>query len=231
MTARSAAALARRSARSASSSGTGTLRQDAGPADHARHRQAHLADPVERRAHAHRQDRALVARDGLGDVGRRQPDGEVRVALAPDDPGRGVADLLTQVVALGGVDPSALRADDVHDRGAADRRRRPQHRLGVAVLADDDRVDAGHAHAEALGEHVAQPGRVEHGAAADHPAVRQARQLLGHVRHDVDRVGDEQVDGVGRDGEQRLAAPGGRGRRWRRPGPGGSNPGRASHRP
>ena len=59
------------------------------------------------------------------------------------------------------------------------------------------------ADAEPLGEEVAQPRRVEHGAAADDPAVRQAGDLLGDVRDDVDGVRDEQVDGVRRDLEQR----------------------------
>ena len=55
------------------------------------------------------------------------------------------------------VDPSAGRADDVEQGGPADRGRRPQGDLAVAVFADDSGVDAVHADAEALGEQVSQP--------------------------------------------------------------------------
>ena len=59
--------------------------------------------------------------------------------------------------------------------------------VGVHVLD----VDAG-----LLRDQEAQTGGVEVGAGAEDLVGRQAGDLLGHVGGDVDRVGDEHVDGV-----------------------------------
>ena len=52
--------------------------------------------------------------------------------------------------------------------------------------------------AELLGEEVAEARRVEHAGHADHHVARQAGDLLQRPDHGVERVGDDDDEGVGR---------------------------------
>ena len=216
------AALARRPACSVASSGTAS--RDSTPrrpttAGSDRHTSPTPSTSVRTLTGQHG---VLVVGDRPHDAGRGQADGQVGVALAGDDLRRRRAHLVAQRVELVGRHPTAVGPDGVEQRRPADAGRRPQHDLAVPVLADDGGVHAVDGDAEPLGQQVAQPRRVEHRAAADHPSRRQPADLLGHERHDVDRVRHQQHHRVGRPLEQRRQQRRGRGRRWPRPGPAAS---------
>ena len=134
---------------------------------------------------------ALVEQDGAADGRDDGADAEAGAALGGDD-GGGLA--LRRV----GYRPQVelARRQRPADRDAADRARRPGDELRVAVLAQHVRVDGRGRHARVLGQQPAQPDRVEEGAGADDLVPRQAGDLLREVGQDVDRVGDEEEDGV-----------------------------------
>ena len=170
------------------------LRQHPVPTHHARQRQTDLSYVVELGADAHRKHRPLVAGDAAHDAGGGEPYGEVGGALPGDDLLGGIANSMDDGIQVAGGDPPSIWTGDLEERHTTHRGGRPQHDLGVAVLADDRCMDAVDPDAEPLGEQVAEAGGVEHGPAADDPLVRQPGDLLGDERHHVDRIGDQQHD-------------------------------------
>jgi hypothetical protein len=70
------------------------------------------------------------------------------------------------------------------------------------VLAGDVGVHVLDGHAAVLGDQQPQPGAVKDRARPEHPLGRQARVLEGRVGDHVDRVGDQQQDGLGSDLQQ-----------------------------
>ena len=125
-------------------------------------------------------------------------------------------------VELVGRDATARRADGVEQRRPADAGRRPQHDLAVAVLADDGGVHAVDGDAETLGQQVAQPRRVEHRAAAEHPPG--GSPLISWATNVTTSTGlvTSSTTASGRHARAAAAARRGRGRRWPRRGPSGS---------
>ena len=157
MTARIAAALARRPSRSTSSIGI-ISRPEHAPARRrwlGSERQTSPTPAMSVRTLTG-STAALVPRDAADDAGGRQPDRQVGGALAGDDRVRRRADLVEQPVELVGSDPPAGRADHVQQGRAADTGRRPRDDLAVAVLTDHGGVHAVHPDPETLGQQVAQ---------------------------------------------------------------------------
>ncbi len=64
------------------------------------------------------------------------------------------------------------------------------------MLAEDQCVDASGGDVQRGGEGLAQAAGVEQGAGADHALRGEARDGMGAVGHQVDRVGGDQQDAV-----------------------------------
>ena len=90
----------------------------------------------------------------------------------------------------------ARQRSPVAHRDATDGGGSPQRHFGVAVFAGDVGVHILDVDAGLLGDQEAQTCGVKVGAGAEDLVCRQAGDLLGNMGCDVDRVGDEHVDGV-----------------------------------
>ena len=84
--------------------------------------------------------------------------------------------------------------------------RRPDRHHAVAVFAQDQGRHLGGGKLELFGDQAAKPGGVELGSQADHLAGRQVELANGQVGQDIDRVGDDQHDGVALDAGRRGLA-------------------------
>lgn len=142
-------------------------------------------------------DGVAVGDDGLDDTRQHRRNAEIRPALERDDvvrrlPGTDEAGLERRLV----VRPARL-AGVVAQAHAGDGSQRPEGQLGVAMLADDDGVDALRADAQVATELAAEAGRVQGGAGAEDALGREARQARGRRRQHVDGVAGHDEDGVG----------------------------------
>ncbi len=146
---------------------------------------------------AHRQNAVGVAQHGLDDVDAGHADGVVGGALAVDDLVRGVLDFLVDLLTNVGVQRSVARQrSPVAHRDATDGGGGPQRDFGVAVLTGDVGVHVLDVDAGLLADQEAQTSGIQVGAGAEHLVRRKTGDLLCDVGRDVDRVGDEHVDGV-----------------------------------
>jgi hypothetical protein len=144
-------------------------------------------------------DAAFVAEDGADDLGQGHGHAEAGGALVADDVVGRAADLFEDLGAA--VDEIALAADRavvVHGQ-AAHVRERPGREFAVAVLAEDGGVDVHGGDAAVFGEEPAEARGIQHGAGAEDAAARPVGLDAGEVGQDVDRVGDDQHDGIGID--------------------------------
>src|SRR5215204_3203692 len=64
--------------------------------------------------------------------------------------------------------------------------------------AEDEREDVAHGDLELFGYERAVASRVENAGHADHPLPREAARLHRHVAHRVERVSDDDEDGLRR---------------------------------
>ena len=88
--------------------------------------------------------------------------------------------------------------DQVGQRDAGDRRIAGQRHHGVAVAAEHEGGDVLDRDLEFLGQEQAEARAVEHARHADDLVGRQAGDFLHHPDHGVERVGDDDDEGVGR---------------------------------
>jgi hypothetical protein len=67
------------------------------------------------------------------------------------------------------------------------------------------RRDVLHRNLEFFGQKKTEAGRIQHAGHADHAVMREARRLAHHPNHNVQRIGDDDDEGVRTVGAQSLA--------------------------
>ena len=140
------------------------------------------------------QDGLLVPDDDLADALDGHCDAVVGGALLLNDLVGAVLDLLCDVLLRLVVVVVAAHLAEIVQRDAGDVGAAPGRNLAVAVLADDEGVDALAVHGQVLAQLILQAGGVQHGAGADDPVLREAGQLDGGIGQDVHRVRHHQQD-------------------------------------
>src|SRR5215813_5612257 len=168
-------------------------------ADHHRHADIEALHAVLAIQHGGAGDHALLVLEiglGHGD-GRRRRRIEGRAGLEQaDDLGAAVAGALHDLV-----QPLAGRpthVDQVVQGDAANRRVAQQRHHGVAVAAQHEGGDVVDRDVELLGEEQAEARAIEHARHADDALGRKAGDLLHQSDHGIERIGDDDDEGVRR---------------------------------
>ena len=95
-----------------------------------------------------------------------------------------------------GVD--ALLGQQLGDGNAGHRGVAEQRHHGVAVASQHHAAHVVHADVQLLGKEGLEAARVQHAGHADDALAVEARQLVGCLRHGVQRIGDHDQEALGR---------------------------------
>ena len=94
---------------------------------------------------------------------------------------------------------SSLRLfDQLGDRNSGDCRIARQRNHGVAVAAEDEGGHVFDADFQFIGDEGAEAGGIEHAGHADDALAGESAELVGGLRHGVERIRDDDQDAVGR---------------------------------
>ena len=143
------------------------------------------------------QDGMFIADNALADALDRHGHAVVGGALLLDDGVSAVLHFLIDLVSGGNVVVVvAPQLAELRQRQSAHIHAAPGRQLAVAVLADDEGVDAAVVHAQVLAQQILQAGGVQNGAGTDDPVLGIARQLDGGGGQNINRVGHDQQDAL-----------------------------------
>ena len=165
---------------------------DAATTDDGRHADADAANAVrtvhERR---NRHDALAVERDGIDDGADGGSDSPAGTALAGNDFSSGLFRAFENLIL-----PARRNVFELGEREAGDAGGRPDREHGVAVFAEDQSVDLRRSDAEGFRDESVEAGGVEHGSQAQDLLCGQTQEFNGELRENIDRVRDDEHDGV-----------------------------------